>query len=52
MPISTRTEARTRAPALGSPAPELDLPTLDGGRLRLEDLRGRPLLLTFMRHAG
>jgi peroxiredoxin len=36
----------------GDPAPELTLPDLDGGTMRLEDLRGRPLLLTFLRHAG
>jgi peroxiredoxin len=28
------------------------LPALDGGVMRLEDLRGRPVLLTFLRHAG
>ena len=40
------------APAAGQPAPVLELPELDGGQLRLEDLRGRPVLLTFLRHAG
>jgi peroxiredoxin len=40
-------------PSAGDPAPELDLPTLDGdGPLRLEDVRGRPVILTFLRHAG
>jgi peroxiredoxin len=41
-------------PAVGAPAPaaDVELPTLDGGGMRLEDLRGRPLLLTFLRHAG
>jgi peroxiredoxin len=39
-------------PSVGDPAPELALPALDGGLLRLEDLRGRPVLLTFLRHAG
>jgi hypothetical protein len=28
------------------------LPALDGGLMRLEDVRGRPVLLTFLRHAG
>jgi peroxiredoxin len=40
-------------PSAGDPAPELGLPTLDGGGpLRLEDIRGRPAILTFLRHAG
>jgi peroxiredoxin len=40
-------------PSVGDPAPELDLPTLTGdGPLRIEDIRGRPVILTFLRHAG
>ncbi|MGI8413371.1 MAG: hypothetical protein ACR2LV_08500 [Solirubrobacteraceae bacterium] len=39
-------------PAVGDPAPPLELAALDGSSFRLEDLRGRPLLLTFLRHAG
>jgi peroxiredoxin len=39
-------------PSAGDPAPSLALPALDGELLRLEDLRGRPLILTFLRHAG
>jgi peroxiredoxin Q/BCP len=46
------TAAPARSPAVGDPAPGFDLPELGGGRLRLEDLRGRPLILTFLRHAG
>jgi peroxiredoxin len=39
--------------SVGGPAPALDLPTIAGdGPLRLEDLRGRPLIVTFLRHAG
>lgn len=34
-------------PLYGKPAPEIDLPTLDGGRVRLSDLRGRPVLVNF-----
>jgi peroxiredoxin len=42
----------SRPPCPGDPAPDFELPTLDDGPLRLEDLRGRPVLLTFLRHAG
>ncbi|MGI8902640.1 MAG: hypothetical protein ACR2IP_03055 [Solirubrobacteraceae bacterium] len=42
----------TRPPALGAPAPPVALPTLAGGGLRLEDERGHPVMLTFLRHAG
>lgn len=35
-------------PRSGEPAPEIDLPTVDGGRFRLGDHRGvRPVLLQF-----
>lgn len=45
--------ASPRPPAVGAPAPPLELEALGGGGpMRLEDLRGRPLLLTFLRHAG
>ena len=36
----------------GDPAPELKLPSLDGDEVSLEDLRGRPVLVSFLRHAG
>ena len=39
-------------PSVGQPAPRLDLPVLDGDRLRLEDRRGQPVLVSFLRHAG
>lgn len=42
----------SRSPQVGEPAPALELPTLAGGGFRLEDERGRPVLLTFLRHAG
>lgn len=36
------------APAPGEPAPEIDLPTVGGGRFRSADLVGKkPLLLSF-----
>jgi cytochrome c biogenesis protein CcmG/thiol:disulfide interchange protein DsbE len=34
-------------PLLGQPAPEIDLETLDGERMRLSELRGRPVLVNF-----
>ena len=36
----------------GQPAPPLELPTLDGGRFDLADLRALPVLVSFLRHAG
>lgn len=39
-------------PAIGTLAPSLDLPSLDGGRVRLEDLRGKPVWLGFYRYAS
>lgn len=33
-------------PQPGDPAPEIDLPTVDGGRFRLSE-RGRPVLFEF-----
>jgi cytochrome c biogenesis protein CcmG/thiol:disulfide interchange protein DsbE len=32
---------------VGRPAPRLELPGLEGGRVRLADLRGRPVVLNF-----
>ena len=43
---------RTRAPAVGDPAPPLNLPTLDGDEVSLDGFRGRPVLVSFLRHAG
>ena len=34
-------------PAIGSPAPDFDLPADDGSRVRLADLRGKPVVLYF-----
>jgi thiol-disulfide isomerase/thioredoxin len=33
--------------AKGKPAPEIDLPTLQGGRVKLSSLRGHPVVVTF-----
>jgi cytochrome c biogenesis protein CcmG/thiol:disulfide interchange protein DsbE len=35
------------SPLFEKPAPEIDLATADGGRVRLSDLRGRPVLVNF-----
>ncbi|HKI90894.1 MAG TPA: hypothetical protein VJ986_01215 [Gaiellaceae bacterium] len=40
------------APAAGDPAPPLEPPDLDGTPIRLDDLRGRPVLVSFLRHGG
>lgn len=42
----------TQAPAVGEPAPPLALPTLNGGAVDLASLRGQPVLVSFLRHAG
>lgn len=39
-------------PRLGESAPPLELPDLDGNRVRLAELRGRPVLVSFLRHGG
>ncbi|NUR77990.1 MAG: hypothetical protein HOQ28_17095 [Thermoleophilia bacterium] len=44
--------ADTTAPAVGERACPFDLVDLDGGRVRLDDLRGQAFLLVFLRHAG
>ena len=36
-----------RAPAKGETAPDFALPRLDGGSLRLSDLRGKPVIINF-----
>lgn len=41
-----------QAPRTGEAAPELELPALDGTVTALRDLRGRPVLVSFLRHAG
>lgn len=37
-------------PAIGAPAPAIDLPTADGGRWRLADQVGHSVVLVFHRH--
>ncbi len=40
------------APRIGDPAPPLRLPALTGEVVDLADLRGRPVVVSFLRHAG
>lgn len=40
-------DGASAAPALGAPAPDFELETLSGGKLSLEDLRGKTVLLNF-----
>jgi len=40
------------APQVGQSAPELALPTIDGGTVDLQQLRGHAVLISFLRHAG
>ena len=40
------------APRVGEPSPDLVLPDLRGQLTDLRDLRGRPVLVSFLRHAG
>ncbi|MEX2471807.1 MAG: hypothetical protein WEA34_06490 [Gemmatimonadota bacterium] len=42
----------SKGPEIGDPAPEIDLPVLDGGRVQLPPEPGRPVIVSFLRHAG
>lgn len=44
--------SRQRAPQIGEAAAELSLPTLDGGTVDLQRLRGHAVLVSFLRHSG
>lgn len=43
--LSEDMQFRKGAPAAGDRLPEIDLPTMDGGRFRTADIVGRPVLL-------
>ena len=43
---------KKRAPGPGDPAPEFDLDASGGRRVRLSELRGRPVVLFFFPKAG
>lgn len=40
-------DGRPAAPVVGRPAPDFTLPTLEGSRLSLSSLRGKPVLVNF-----
>ena len=46
MLLVPRTDA-TAVPEVGSPAPDFEIPALDGGTVRLSDLRGQPVIINF-----
>jgi len=43
----TKDPKRIPSPLVGRPAPDFALSLLDGGELRLQDLRGRPVVVNF-----
>ena len=45
--VVSATVARAQPVRAGDRAPEIDLPTLEGGRLPLSSLRGHPVVLSF-----
>lgn len=47
LPAGSNTTGRSPATDVGRAAPDFVLETVDGGRLRLSDLRGKPLLVNF-----
>ncbi len=47
LPPELQTAGREVGPRIGQLAPDFELDTLDGGRLRLSDLRGHPLVINF-----
>ncbi len=40
------------APQVGDQAPPLELPDVAGRVVSLDDVRGQPVLVSFLRHAG
>ncbi|HLJ55100.1 MAG TPA: TlpA disulfide reductase family protein [Chthonomonadaceae bacterium] len=46
-PVSMHSHATPAAPWIGASAPQFDLPDVDGKRVRLEEMRGKPVLLNF-----
>lgn len=51
-PVARSYQPMPAAPAPGDAAPSLQLPDLNGTQTSLRDLQGRPVLVSFLRHAG
>lgn len=45
-----RVSSRPQRPVIGAPAPPVELETAHGDRWRLDDQRGRPVVMIFHRH--
>ena len=45
--LSSSDTGASRRPEVGQPAPAFDLESVDGGRVSLESLRGRPVIVNF-----
>lgn len=43
-------EQQTKPSLIGKPAPDFALPTIDGKKLRLSELKGKVVLLNFFSH--
>jgi cytochrome c biogenesis protein CcmG/thiol:disulfide interchange protein DsbE len=46
-PVTAQIDVRAPQPAIGYPAPDFSLATLDGETVTLSELRGRPVVLNF-----
>lgn len=46
-PVTAHSESLTPEPAVGRPAPDFTLPTVEGETLQLSSLRGQPVVLNF-----
>jgi len=51
-PVARSYPPMPAAPSPGDVAPSLELPGLNGVTIALGDLAGRPVLVSFLRHAG
>lgn len=47
LPVAAQPDWRTPQPAIGHPAPDFTLTTLDGQRFQLSEQRGKPVVLNF-----
>lgn len=47
VPLGGSDDNKGSTPLLGKAAPEFELATLDGGQVRLSELRGQPVIINF-----